>query len=92
MSNPLTAFKNVEHDSTKQELSVFKDPFQQNCIDEISIRYRRPIFATNYVWEARVDFKNGLTTGQQRTPDCESWDSLMLNLKAIYESLNVKPE
>ena len=90
--NALTPFGEVEQDSTNNQLSVFKDPFQHNCIDEIIIQYRRPIFATKHIWQARVEFKNDLTTGQQKTPECNTWEELMLQLKSIYSSLEVKPQ
>ena len=82
----------LEENPTSTDLTVFKDPFQQSCIDEITIQYRRPIFATKHVWQARVEFKNDLTSGQQKTPECNTWEELMLQLKAIYSSLQVKPE
>ena len=91
--NFLSPFSKSEEssDNTTREVSVFQDPFQQNCIDEISISYRKPIFSTNHVWSGRVDFKSGLTTGQQKTPECNTWDELMIHMKQIYDSLNVKP-
>lgn len=90
--NPLKLFNTSNEEEPNNEISVFKDPFQQNCIDEITISYRRPIFATSHVWSGRVDFKNGLTTGTQKTPECNTWDELMIQMKQIYQSLNVKPD
>lgn len=82
----------LEDQNSSTDITVFKDPFQSSCIDEITIQYRRPIFATKHIWQARVEFKNDLTSGQQKTPECSTWEELMLQLKSIYSSLQVKPQ
>lgn len=83
----------IENDSTEntQEVSVFKDPFNSSYIDEIVMHYRKPLFAKSFVWQGTVYFKNGLTKGEQRTPECPSWEDFMLQMKQIYNSLNSKP-
>ncbi len=82
----------AEEESTKQnELSVFKDPFDKANIEEIHIWYNRELFTKKYVWEGRVKFTNGLTKGEQSTPSCDSWESLVAHMKQIYDSLAVKP-
>jgi hypothetical protein len=79
-------------DKTKStELSVFKDPFGKAHIKRIDITYRKPLFNDHHVWEGSVQFENGLTSGKQETPQCDSWDSLMVHMKQIYDSLAVKP-
>lgn len=80
----------ASEETKKTELSVFKDPFNIAHIEEIVMRYDRKIFTQDYVWKGRVKFKNGLTEGEQRTPECETWEQFMVEMKSIYDSLASK--
>lgn len=82
----------ISTDKPNNEVSVFKDPFNSTCIDQIWISYSKPIFQANHVWTGKVEFKNGLTSGEQKTPQCNTWEELMIQMKAIYDSLNIQPK
>lgn len=71
-----------------RELSVFKDPFNKAHITDISIRYTS--WCNKFYWRGYVTFRNGNTKGEQDTPECETWDELMVHMKQIYDSLAVK--
>lgn len=71
---------------TGKEISVIKDPFQKDCVGDIMIHYTTS-FNTVY-WYATVEFKNGNTTGKQKTPQCQTFEEVVTHLKQILNSVN----
>jgi hypothetical protein len=71
---------------TGKEISVIKDPFQKNCIGDMSIR--RTSWGNKFYWYATVEFKNGSTKGEQKTPDCETFEEVIAHVKQILNSVN----
>jgi hypothetical protein len=67
--------------------SVIKDPFSNDCITDINIYYRKGVSRSQGVWDATVKFKNGDTQGQQNTPECKDFPSVMIALEQISKSL-----
>jgi hypothetical protein len=82
--------KSNNKETESREISVFKDPFNKAKIEEITIFYRKIMFEKKYGWYANISFKDGLTSGNQKTPDCDTWEELMIHMKQIYDSLEVK--
>lgn len=66
--------------------SVIKDPFNKNQITSILIKFNGE-YRQSY-WYGVVEFRNGNTRGEQRTKDCSSYEELMIEMKAIYDSLD----
>lgn len=71
---------------TGKEISVIKDPFNKDCIGDIAINYTTS-FGSRY-WYARIQFKNGNTSGEQRTPNCETFEEVVAQIKIILNSIN----
>lgn len=72
-----------------QKISTIIDPFIEEGIAGISIRYMVSKFTAPY-WFARVEFEVGNAKGEQRTPDCKEYSEMMLHLKNILESIKNK--
>jgi hypothetical protein len=68
-----------------KELSVIKDPFVKNGLKRIHINYWGD-YSTPH-WDARVEFKNGMTSGEQKTPNCATFDEVMMHVKQILDSI-----
>ena len=66
--------------------SVINDPFNSDSLNAITIRFNSDLGAEK-CWWARVEFKNGNTSGEQKTPSCASFNEVMSHLKAIIDSL-----
>jgi len=73
-------------DDISKNISVIKDPFHSDNITEIFIHYFGKSSYKSYWW-AIVKFKNGNTTGEQRTPDCPDFATVIAELKTISESI-----
>lgn len=71
------------------EISVIKDPFDKELIEGVQIIYMTNLFGKKY-WFAIVEFKNGHTTGKQRTPDCDTFEEVYAQLKLILDSVRNK--
>lgn len=71
------------------ELSVIKDPFLKDCLDEVSIYYRT--WCGRKYWYAVVEFKNGNTKGEQKTPEVDTFEDVIYQLKTILNSIQQKP-
>lgn len=82
-------FNNLLGDKPKnQALSIIKDPFSVNKVDDIYIRY-----STNWgkaKWHGSISFKNGNTIGEQKLLECDTLDDIVTQIKAIGESLKDK--
>lgn len=46
-------------------IQVQKDPFRKNCIERVSIIFRKTLFTDSPVWDGNICFKNGQTKGEQ---------------------------
>lgn len=80
---------NVSEEESRS-ISVIKDPFQTNCITNVSINYSDGGgFATPY-WYGFVKFKNGNTEGEQRTNKTQSFEEIVVEIRQILNSLNTK--
>lgn len=77
-----------EGETIKGELSVINDPFKSDCVTDILIRYYTGF--NNPHWYAKVQFQNGNTSGEQTTPDCKTFDEVIVHLKQIMQSVNVQ--
>lgn len=73
---------------TGNELSVIKDPFNKDCVGDIAIHYTST-FGKPYWW-ARVEFKNDNTKGEQRTPNCGTFEEIVAQVKIILDSVRDK--
>lgn len=78
---------------TKQEgISVLKNPFSENNIEEIHMHIYRADGSIRIrdTYKGTINFKNGNTKGSQSF-DCNSFDELVGEIKAFIQSLNIKP-
>lgn len=66
-------------------LSVIKDPFVKDGLKQIHIHYWGD-YKTPH-WDAKIEFKNGLTAGEQKTPECKTFEEVMAHVKQILESI-----
>lgn len=78
---------NITEEDAKS-ISVIKDPFQTNCITNVSINFTNGI-STPY-WYGYVKFKNGNTEGEQRTNRTQSFEEIVAEIKQILNSINNK--
>ena len=77
-------------EETKNDVvSVIKDPFIQENIIGISIRYNGDGFVKPY-WYVIVEFKNGNTKGEQKSPYRDSMEDILIDLKQILDSVKNK--
>lgn len=72
---------------TGKELSPIKDPFKKDCVKEIMIRYSQMWSSDPPYWYANIEFKNGNTEAKQRTPNCETFEEVIVHMKQILNSL-----
>ena len=72
-------------------ISVIKDPFIQENIIGITIRYRVDEWLTKKPqWYVRVEFQNGNTKGEHYSPNRESMEEVLIDLKQILDSVKNK--
>lgn len=77
----------LEGAQNKEKLpSVINNPFSKSGVMRMMIVYVGEMSPT--YWYAKIEFQNGLTKGEQRTPNCANFDEVMQHIKAIEESLN----
>lgn len=83
MTGLLTLIKGSDKKETLP--SVINDPFSKTNVISIMIVYfgnrEKPY------WYATVEFQNGLTKGEQKTPNCATFEEVMQHIKAIEQSL-----
>lgn len=80
---------NYNEETKNNIISVIKDPFIQEKIVGISIRYEGGGYPKPY-WYTKVEFANGNTKGEQRSPYRESMEEVLIDLKQIMDSVNNK--
>ena len=80
---------NYNEETKNNVVSVIKDPFIQEKIVGISIRYNGDGYPKPY-WYARVEFKNSNTKGEQMSPYRDSMEEVLLDLKQIMDSVKNK--
>ena len=78
---------NLLGDVKGTELSVIKDPFGKDHVGDIIIHYRSTCIDKPY-WVGSVEFRNGNTKGEQRTPHCDTFEELVAAMKQIMDSVN----
>ena len=72
-------------------VSVIKDPFIQEKIKGITIRYNGDTWLNGKPhWYLRVEFENGNTKGEQCSPNRESMEEVLVDLKQILDSVKNK--
>ncbi len=71
-------------------LSTINDPFSKTTINGITIRYQTSLFSKKTYWYAKVEFKNGKTSGEQYIGDYQTYEQLMINLDNFLNELNNK--
>lgn len=83
----MTGLINVINGSNNKESlpSVINDPFSKTNIVQITIMYWGKTDTPH--WFANVEFVNGLTKGEQKTPNCKTFEEVMQHIKAIEQSL-----
>lgn len=72
-------------ESNNHTLSIIKDPFLKDCVGNIGIN--RSSWGGKYYWWGRVEFINGNTKGEQKTPDCETFEEVLSAVKQILNSI-----
>lgn len=77
---------NLLGNATGKELSVIKDPFNKQGVADISIR--RTSWGSSWFWYGCVEFQNGNTKGEQRTPHCNTFEEVLSQVKIILDSVN----
>jgi hypothetical protein len=75
---------NITEEDAKS-ISVIKDPFQTNCITNVSINFTTGF--SNPYWYGCVKFKNGNTQGEQRTSNTQTFEDIVVEIKQILNSL-----
>ena len=80
---------NVSEEESRS-ISVIKDPFQTNCITNVSINYSDGSGFAKPYWYGFVKFKNGNTEGEQRTNKTQSFEEIVVEIRQILNSLNTK--
>lgn len=68
-------------------VSIIKDPFTKEKITSFSMNMNTSCSGNKYFY-GNVKFKNGNTEGSQRTQDHETFESLYLEMKQIFESIS----
>lgn len=66
--------------------SIINDPFKSTKIVDIMIRFRVSAITEKQYWYAVIDFENGRTKGQQKTPDCADFKEVMIEVNKIIQS------
>lgn len=72
---------------TGSQLSVIKDPFNPESITDVDIHGQYAWGNKKFYWYARVKFMNGNTAGEQRTPDCSTFEEVVAAIKQIINSI-----
>ena len=67
-------------------VSVIKDPFTKEKITSFSMNMHTGYNGNKYFW-GNVKLKNGNTEGTQNTQNHETFESLYLEMKQIFESI-----
>lgn len=80
---------NFKEETKNDVVSVIKDPFIQEKITGISIRYNGDCYPKPY-WYVKVEFVNGNTKGEQCSPHIESMEEVLIDLKQILDSVKNK--
>jgi hypothetical protein len=75
---------NLEKIGNEKMPSILKNPFQKNCVTEIRVSY----YEFMRKWSARgtVEFKNGLTKGEQKF-EAETFDEVVIQIKNFLKEL-----
>jgi hypothetical protein len=82
---------NYNEEKKDKTISVIKDPFVQENIKGIIIRYNGDTwFNQKPYWYATVEFANGNTKGEQCSPYRDSMEEVLLDLKQIMDSVKNK--
>ena len=71
--------------NNNKSLSVIKDPFLKDKVTDITIRYTS--WSNKFYWYAKIQFKNGNTSGEQITPDCDTFEEVLAQIKIIEQSI-----
>lgn len=79
--NLLSMFNKTDND----KISVISNPFTKESVSSISIYYRK--WSGGNYWYSRVEFENGNTKGEQRTPECATFEEVIIHLKQVLESI-----
>ncbi len=66
--------------------SIIKNPFGKDKIETINLEFRNYDFRPAY-WRGSVGFSNGNTKGRQELEECETFEQLLAQLKALGETL-----
>lgn len=74
--------------TTGKEISIIKDPFKNDYVSEVIIMYVTT-WGEPY-WYAKISFKNGNTSGQQKTPEVDTFEEVIIHMKQIIESVTTK--
>ena len=80
---------NYKEETKNNVISVIKDPFIEEKIVGISIRYNGDGYPKPY-WYVKVEFVNGNTKGEQMSPYRDSMEEVLLDLKQIMDSVKNK--
>lgn len=51
------------NDGKRNEVSLIKDPFRQDCIERVSLTISKSMFTSRFMCYAVIEFKNGNTYG-----------------------------
>jgi hypothetical protein len=82
---------NYNEETKNNVVSVIKDPFIQENIKGITIRYNGDtLYNQKPYWYVKVEFRNGNTKGEQSYPHRDSMEEVLLDLKQIMDSVNNK--
>lgn len=81
---------NYTEETKNNIVSVIKDPFLESKIKGISIRYEGNVFSGKPYWYVNVQFQNGNTKGEQKSPHRESMEEALIDLKQILDSVKNK--
>jgi hypothetical protein len=85
--------KQIEDQIKNDKLSNIKDPFNEDCIDNIWIQMDRNFFNTNIKeWNACIKFKNGNTSGEQKTNKFATFPEVVSAVKDIITEIRNKNE
>ena len=80
---------NYNEETKNNVVSVIKDPFIEEKIVGISIRYNGDGYPKPY-WYTTVEFRNGNTKGEQSSPHRDGMEEVLLDLKQIMDSVKNK--
>ena len=67
-------------------LSVINNPFTSDCVTNMWISYYNSGFGRPH-WSGKVSFKNGKTTGEQKTNNVETFDEVVAEMKQILNTI-----